>query len=75
MISTCFGTLDYMESGDRLALRHNLRVDAMRMLDAAAHNRAEAVEADAGINTLLLDIARRQERNARNLIEDARLSL
>lgn len=75
MIATKFGTIDYLDSPDTLAVRHNLRVDAMRQLDAAASNQERAFHAmDAHTLALLLDIARRQERNARNLLEDARIA-
>ncbi len=62
-----YGEIDYMESGDALAVRHNLRVDAMRFLDAAGRNRASG-------DPIQVDIARRQTRTAHNLLEDARLA-
>lgn len=62
---TRYGTLTYMEPGDRLAERHNLRMEALRSFDAATWNREQGN----------LDMARRQERTGRNLLEDARLTV
>ncbi len=59
--SARFGTMAILPEYDALSRIHNLRIEAMRSLDAAAFNRARNHR----------NIARSQEQTARNIIAEA----